>query len=156
MEDDDEQELRRHKTKKKDKDSTGSKTISEGSIFRGLRGLLESQTYEMSEGGEVAERHQRRSNNPQATVSRIASKLTDKLPELSKPKTSQSSESHDNILEQKELVGGPRNGHVVGRTGSSGSDSTKSQYGSIEKHSSPPRTTDDSEIKHDPLPESAP
>ena len=156
--------MQEHRTRKKKKEDDGEKKReeeSEGRIFKGLRGLLESQTYELSEGGEVTARHQKRASNPQvATVSRIASRLADKLPgpvpDQTKSRITRSSESreemdYDSKLEAKELMaearGGPGGGGGVGRTSSSGSDSTTlSRYGSISKHSSsPPRTLDSSD-----------
>ncbi len=173
--DDDEREMstQRSKKKKNDQEEEDGQPVkrerSEGSIFRGLRGLLESQTYEMSEGGEVVARHEKRASaKNQPTVSRIASKLVDQLPQQVKPKPKTGRGTGDfpcdgHQQEVKELMGGGPKSHVVvtGRTSSSGSESTmRSNYGSIDKQFTPPRTlTSDDEPergKRDSLPKDIP
>lgn len=138
---------------------------TEGFLISGLRGLLESQTYEMSGSEEFAARKTYR-NSKSNTASRLASKLVDKMPEKWTPShkdnvtQSHSRQDRDgsikDMLEVKELVGGAKEGRPRGQSSSSGSDvASRSCYGSVGKHSSSSRTIT-AEISGSSLLESTP
>ena len=116
-------EVVRVRTKRKD-----------GVVISGLRGLLESQTYEMSESGDATDR--RRSKTP---LGRLASKLAEQLPEKwSRPQNGNEDYSVDDMLEEVGLVEETKERRS--HSSSNGSDSA-SGYGSVEKCPIPQRTT---------------
>lgn len=152
--------LQRKEEAKKEKVKAGNRYRRkiEGSVISGLRGLLESQTYEMSGSEEVAARKVHGASNSKTRLASrlVGKKLTGKWTGSHKDDSRGSEGSFEDMLEEQELVGGAKEGQAKGLSSSSGSETaSRSRYGSVEKHPSPPRTTN-AEISGSSLLESTP
>ena len=122
------------------------KRRSEGLIISGLRGLLESQTYEMSVSEEFNSRKTYNSSKSNKRVNRLASKLGDQLPEKWTHPSHRKNIRHgsegpfEDKLEVKELVGGEAKmgqarGHSSSTRSTRSDESSCSHYGSVDQHS---------------------